>query len=209
MRNLAAANLTETQAAHLVPLTFVSFAFDEGTEYFHTGVGDFVWGGQTWNGVGTFGSIEGIEEADSLTPFAVRCTLSGLSSTVLTRAQNSDIYGRVMMTYVGFLDDGDLVADPDVAWTGTMDTMDVKRGKVNDIALAGESDLKFFEKANNKKFNDEDQQLEFSGDLGFEYLDQMQEAEIVWRGARVSFSGNSHPEAGGGGNQLRDEEDRG
>jgi len=190
MRSLAAANLTETQAANLVPLLFASFAFDEGTEYFHTGIGDIVTLGQTWFGVGDFGGIEPIEEADTLSPFAVRCTLSGLNATSLTRAQNSDIYGRAMKIYIGFLVDGALVAAPDIVWSGTMDTMDVKLGEENAIALSGESDLKFFDKANNKKFNDEDQQLAFAGDLGFEYLDQMAEAEIMWRGERASVSGN-------------------
>ncbi len=205
MRSLAAANLTETQAANLTPLVFGSFAFDEGTEYFHTGIGSIVTLGQTWNGVGDFGGIAPIEEADTLSPFAVRCTLSGLNATILTRAQNSDIYGRAMIMRIGFLVDGTLVANPDIIWSGTMDTLDVKRGEVNDVAVAGESDLKFFEKANNKRFNDEDQQLEFTGDIGFEYLDQMQEAEIVWRGARVSLSGRAEDE----GNRLRDEQDRG
>lgn len=188
MRNLAAANLTETQAAHLIPLAFGEFQFDEGTERIHTGVGDFVWGGFTWTGIGDFGGVEPIEEAEVLSPFAVRVTLSGITSVLVTRAQNSDIYGRTMRIYVGFLSDGDLVADPDIAWSGTMDTMDVKRGKENEIALSGESELKFFEKRNNKRFNDEDQQLEFPGDLGFEYLDQMQEANVVWGGRNVNFA---------------------
>ena len=193
-RNLAAANLTQLQAAKLIPVLFGEFQFDEGTERLHTGVGTISWGGNDWMGVGTLGSIEPIEESLELSPYAVRVGLSGLNDTLTTRAQNSDIYGRAMILYVGFLVDGSLVADPDVIWSGTMDTMAVKRGKENHIVLQGESDLKFFDKSNGLLFTDEDQQKLYPGDLGFEYLDQMQEAEVIWRGARVQFGTHPVPE---------------
>lgn len=189
-RNLAAANITQSQADHLVPILFGALEFDEGTEYLHTGIGQITWGGNDWTGVGALGSVEPIEESAVLSPFAVRLTISGLATTFVTRTQNSDIYGRPMKVYVGFLSDGDLVADPDIIWTGAMDTLTIKLGNENFIALQAESELKFFESTNGVRFTDEDQQLRFPGDLGFEYLDDMQEASIRWHGQSQRFGNN-------------------
>ncbi len=187
-RNLAAANLTESQAANLYPLMFAQLHFDEGVEYLHTAIGPFTWGGDTYTGVGDLGKIEPIEEGIELSPYAFRAELSGLDSTIRDRAQNSDIYGRDLFLYLGFLLDGVLVADPDPWWLGTMDTLDLIRGATNTAILTGEQDLKFFDRPNGIRFNDEHQQKLHSGDLFFEFLDQMQNAEVIWGGRDSLFN---------------------
>lgn len=188
MRSLKAANLTQTQADKLVPIVFVEVGFDEGIERYHSGIGDIVWGGDTWSGVGDLGGISPIEEAEGISPYAARLTLSGLTSGTITRALGSDIYGRDLEIFVGFLVDGALVADPDTMWKGQMDTIAISLGDDNTVGLTGESELKIFREVNGKLFNDESQQRDFAGDLGFEYLDQMADAQIIWRGSRVTFT---------------------
>jgi len=166
--------------------------FDEGTDRFHTGVGPITWGSNTWQGVGDLGRIERVQEGVELSPFALRMALSGIDATILDRAQNSDVYGRAVIVYLGFVDAaGDLVADPETIWSGTMDHPEIALGEGNEVMLTSESDLKRFETPNGSLFTDEDQQARYPGDLGFQYMQQLEDAKIVWRGEeRVRFGRN-------------------
>ncbi len=181
-RDIAAANITASEADHVVPVKFVHMALDSGDLRLHNAIGSLEFDSNTYTGVGDFGSIEALEESADLTPFAVRFQLSGLDSTILNAALTEDYFGRDVKIYLGWLSDGALVADPDEWWSGSVDKMDVVRGPDNAVVVTAESELRLFRKSNGKLFTDEDQQLDFAGDLFFEYVPQLQEARAVWGG---------------------------
>ncbi len=188
-RDLSATNLAEAASDHIMPVVFADLAFDSGTVRVHTGVGSLTFNSNTYSGVGDFGGIDVIEENADLTPNAYRLRLSGFDSTYLDESLNQDVYGRAVTLYLGFLNiDGTLADDPEEVASGTMDSMEITYGDQASINLVVESDLKFFQRANGKLFTDEDQQIDYSGDLGFQYLDQIQNARVVWGGkGRLTF----------------------
>lgn len=180
-RGLAAANVTASIANHVRPILFVELQFGSGTVYLHNAVGSYVWGSQTWSGIGDLGAVSPIEEGDDLTPFAVRLTLSGISSSLLTTAQGVQIFNKRVRIYIGFIgEDGALVTTPDEIWSGAMQTMAITLGENNAITLTAESELIAHRFANGAMFTDEDQQKRYSGDKFFEFLAQMQDARIQW-----------------------------
>jgi hypothetical protein len=181
-RGLAAANVTASEAAHVRPILFVELQFGAGTEYLHNAVGPYTWGSHTWAGIGDLGAVSPIEEGDDFSPFAVRLTLSGINSSLLTTAQGVQIFERRVIIYLGFIgDDGLLVADPDEIWSGAMQTMAISLGGgLDTITLTAESELIAHRSANGAMFTDEDQQKRYAGDKFFEFLAQMQDARIQW-----------------------------
>lgn len=181
-RGLATANATASTQNHVRPLLFVELQFAGGTSYLHNGLGTYSWGGHSWLGYGALGSIGPIEEGDTLSPYAVELTLSGVDSTLLTQAQTADIFERRVIIYIGFIDDnGALTADPDELWSGSMEHMTISLGgEVDSITLTAESELIAHSFANGALFTDEDQQKRYSGDTFFEFQDQIQKARVQW-----------------------------
>lgn len=201
-RGLSSPNLAASQAAHVRPLLFVEMRFDSGTSYLHNGLGSFTWGGHSWLGYGALGAVGPIEEGDSLSPYAVQLTLTGIDSAFLTIAQSTEIFERRVIIYIGFIDDnGALTADPDELWSGSMEHMTINLGGGADsITLQAESELIAHSFANGALFTDEDQQKRHSGDTFFEFLSQLQNARIQWgadaTGGRLSLSLGTSRRAG-------------
>lgn len=182
-RGLSVGNLSAIAQPHIRPIKFVKFEFDGGTEYVHNAVGEFTWGGHTWTGIGALGEISAIEEGLDLSPFGVTFQLNALNPDLLAIALGEHVYKRPATVYEGYLDEnGTLVADPAERWSGGMDHFSVSRGENNTLALQCESDMRFFDRANGSLFTDEDQQRRYSGDVFFEFQDQMIDVALSWGG---------------------------
>lgn len=180
-RGLSAPTLTAASAAHVRPIVFVKLELDSGTLYLHNAVGTYTWGSQTWTGVGALGSIGEIEEGLDLSPYAVALGLNALDPSLVTVATTEEVFNRRVTIYIGLLDDnGALVADPHERWSGSGDSMSIRLGGEDGIALNCENDFRFFDQANGSRFTDEDQQRRYPGDLFFEFLPQMIDAKVFW-----------------------------
>ena len=183
-RGNTAANTTASQAGTIRPLVFVEIQFDGGTVYVHNGVGPYQWTTpvasppETWEGVGALGQLGEIEETAELTPYRITLTLQGVDSTILSEVDDEELYERLVIVYLGYIgDDGALVADPDERWRGYMDSAQVSG---TSITITVETELALFRRSNGKLFTDEDQQEAYSGDTGFQYLDQLIDLELRW-----------------------------
>jgi hypothetical protein len=85
--------------------------------------------------------------------------------------------------YLGVLDADDaLLADPTIVFEGAMDQMNVSVGASGGdvIALTAESELARFDRASNLKYTDTQLQTDFSGDLAFEFMADIDGAKIRW-----------------------------
>lgn len=180
-RGLSAGNLAAIALPHIRPIVFVKFEFDGGTEYVHNAVGTFTWGSQTWTGIGAVGQISALEEGLDLSPFGVTMQLNALNPDLMAIATGEEVFNRRVTIYIGYLDEnGALVADPQERWSGYMDHVSIRLGGEDGIMLQCENDFRFFDRANGSLFTDEDQQRRFGGDVFFEFLDQMIDAQITW-----------------------------
>lgn len=195
MREGTTETLGAAQASHVPYLMFVKLEFVEETMYFCNAGYNFTWGTTTvtpevgppyttptvWIGVGTLGSISEIEEGVDLQMYGLTLSLSGLESSVVAKCLGTGYAGRPATVWLGLLDvDYQIIADPIVVFKGVMDTMPLKLGKDAVIQLTIESKLVNWERPYGRRYNDEDQKFEFSGDRGFEFVSQMVEKEILW-----------------------------
>lgn len=202
-RGLSAALITELTNNRAFPLHFVSIAFVSGTLRLHTSIGTYNWddggGAADWLGVGDLGGIGGIEESNDLSINNIQLILSPINTSIKTEAlDNNDYYMADVFIYLGAVNTaGALVADPDVFWTGFLDDLSMSAGNRNGDSIVATciSETSRLKNTRALKFINAHQQARYSGDLAFEFMDQMEGARPAWRGGQLTpnFGGASSP----------------
>ena len=203
-RDLASNTAAQYAATHVNPIIFVKLEFDTaapnstGTIRLHNGLGTYNWnandgaGIRAWQGTGDLGQISAIEEGDEISPYSIQLTLSGIDTSIAAEAARETYYQRPVTLYVGALNASDeLVATPDVIWTGFIDTMDAVLGGDNgdSIVLTAESELAMFDRSSNYLYTNAQQQSDSSGDTFFTHLQEMEDLTLDW-GKRKAGSGS-------------------
>lgn len=189
-RSIKAALITASTGDIFRPVVFATMDFDSGAVYVHNDIGPLTFDGNTFLGVGDFGHIEAVREGPLLSPYGLKILLSGLDTDMMDEAENQNYFLRDITIYVGALDeDGALVDDPDQIWAGFMDHMAYTLGNENLIQLTCESAMAVFDRSSGKRNSNEQQQLDHTGDLIFEYVHLMEDAKVVWNGKQVTRFG--------------------
>jgi len=179
---MTASYLAAIQSASLRPALFVEAHFTSGPIYVWSGVGPIVWGGHTWTGLGSLGSVSTIDESATVEAKGITLTLSGIDSALLTGILDEFQVGLPVVVSLGLFDAvGALIADPVASFVGAMDqpTLDVT-GTSATIAINCESRLLELNVAVDRRYTNEDQQRDYPGDRGFEFVNSIQEAQIYW-----------------------------
>ncbi len=179
---LPALSAAETAAAEVRPILLAFFDFAGAPVRAWSGVGDLVWDGHTWTGVGTFGEVSSVEETVEVRATGATFRLSGVPSDLVLEVINTSIQGRRAKLWLGFMSpDWVLLEDPVLLFDGRMDTVEVIDGaRTAVISLLAENRLRDLERPRTRRYTSEDQQNEYPGDLGFAFVPSLQEAEIDW-----------------------------
>lgn len=181
-RSLTGGQLAAVQSTLIRPAFFVEAHFVNGPIYVWTGRGSVVWGGQTWLGVGTLGTISTIEEGSTIEAKGITLTLSGIDVTLLADILTEFQVGLPAIVYLGLFDETlTLIDDPVISWAGRMDqpTIDVD-GQTCSVSINCENRLVEMNVAVDRRYTNEDQQLDFPGDRGMEFVSSIQDVTIYW-----------------------------
>lgn len=181
-RTLAAGMLTAIQAASNRPVLFFEGVFSTGTVRFWTGYGSKSWDSQTWTGAGHLLGISPVEETTELKArkFSVAC--SGIPSSLVTHILTNTQQGLNGKVWLGALDSSEaVIADPFLAFWGRLDVPSIEdAGETCVVRITYESRLIRLQTPNERRYTHEDQQIDFAGDLGFEYVEDPQDKRIIW-----------------------------
>lgn len=162
------------------PLAMVEMAFDGGMVRAHSGVGQIVFGGNTFEGVSWLGKIEDIEEGEALQAYGVQLELSGIQADLVATSLLEHYRGRALKIWIAFVDaDGQIVGTPMGPWRWRMSTLDGEfDGESGKLILVAGSRMAWWERANVRRYTDEDQRAEFPDDYGCEFVSAAAEREI-------------------------------
>lgn len=201
-RDLAANNVTESQAGTVRPVFFWYGDFSSGAVRVSSHTQDITWGGYTWTGLGTFIGMEELRESGGIEAIGATFHLNGVPSSVLTKALEAGYRRRQCSLYLGFLDSSDaLVADP-TEWRYLMDRMPIRdAGNEARISVQAESRLVDLQRPREVRMTDEAQRALFAGDVAFEYIVGLQTKEITVGGTASNPNIStmvSHSESGYG-----------
>ena len=180
-RNVTTSVNNQLTASELSPFFAVDLAFDGGDFLSWTGYGNITFGGKTYVGSGDILTIGNIQETSEIKANGVAINLSGIPSDLVSSALNEAYQGRSATIYFGVLQNQAPVSDPYVIFQGTMDIMRISdNGETANIIISAESKLIDLDRSRERRYTSEDLKIDFADDKGLEYIDDLQDKEIVW-----------------------------
>ena len=187
----------------LYPFFAVELLFDgDQTLRLWTGYGTLVYQGQEWYGTGSFLQIDSVEETTEIAAKGASITLSGIPQEVLSLALSEPYQGRKANIYFGnfskgliLLESSDYILFEDGSkvilesgstnlsqiFSGYMDQMNIEEtADTCTVELTLENKLIDLERARVARFTSAYQKSLYPGDLGLDFVESLQDKEIVW-----------------------------
>ena len=187
----------------LYPFFAVELLFDgDQTLRLWTGYGTLVYRGQDWYGTGSFLQIDSVEETTEIAARGASITLSGIPQEVLSLALSEPYQGRKANIYFGnfskgliLLESSDYILFEDGSkvsleagstnlsqiFSGYMDQMNIEEtADTCTVELTLENKLIDLERARVARFTSAYQKSLYPDDLGLDFVESLQDKEIVW-----------------------------
>jgi hypothetical protein len=180
-RSLTTAQTTALADSQVRALCFVEMDFPGGFLRMNNSAVDMAWNGLTWLGVGRIGSIDPVNEGNTLEARGLRFTVTGIDPAYIAIALGQQYQGRSCKVWFATLNpDYSVIADPALIFKGRMDTMDIDLGATATITVAAESRLADWDRPRVRRYNAADQAITDPADKGFDFVPQMVEKNIRW-----------------------------
>ena len=152
------------------------------TEFMWSGVGDIVWAGQVWHGLGSLASISTISEDSTLTATGMTVSLSGIPANLIHEALTEVVQGYPAQVYLAFLNQstGEIV-DVITAFAGKTDQVDIQEGvDTCTVSIAIENRLADLQRGQGRRATDQDQRMTYPNDAGFSFVNWMLDYNSGW-----------------------------
>jgi len=180
-RNVDPSIIQALQQPNLQMAVFVTMTFATGTVNIWSGQGNVTWQNTVWTGAGSLLGIDGFEEGTTVMARGITLTLSGLDPALLADAVNDFQLGLPVAVYLGFYVNGALNANALTSWAGRMDQPTITvSGTEAHIAINCENRLLDVNVPSDRRYTLQDQQMTWPGDLGFQFVQAIQEINIAW-----------------------------
>ena len=185
-RSITTAFKNAIKSSVVRPLLAVELEFSTGTLRFWNGYGDLTMtaGGSsnTFTGLGDLIGVSPIGESDQVEAIGASLSLTGIKSSFISTALTGNYTNRNASIFLGVFDTSkSVIADVYTLFKGKMDIMKIDEGSESaTITLNLENRLIALDRPLNRRFTHEDQQERFSGDLGLEFVPDLQDKEIIW-----------------------------
>lgn len=189
-RGISAAMVTASEAESFRPFTAIELNFSTGVLRFNSTPANLSFDSGSGSpsddfiGVGQYGSISIIEESAELKTYSVDMQLRGIPNDIISSALGADYQGKSAKVWFGLVELTDwtsVIADPTLWFDGVMDTMDIALGEKATVTMHALSRFARWEQAPDIRYTNEEQQRQYAGDKGFEFVGQAVEKEVTWR----------------------------
>lgn len=181
-RDITASVIAALDDTTLRPFYLFAAEFPTMWLYFSSTDRDISWNSSTWLGNGTFLGMSSIRESEKTEANGIDIILNGVSSTIMSAVLAYSQQNLIGNIYLGlFNDSGAIISDPALLYHGALDT--VKISDASDamhITLVYESTLILLKESANLRYNNASQQVIYSGDKGFEFVEQTAEWSGYW-----------------------------
>lgn len=180
-RNLSSAVVNQITATELQPFLLFQGDFISGTVRAWSGIGELSWNGYTWTGTGSLLTISSVKESADTSANGVTVNLNGVPSALISLALQNCKQGAAGFVYLGFMSNGSVVTNPVMLFEGRLDIPAIEEmGDTATVSISYESRLIDLERPRENRYTNEDQQREFAGDLGFEFVPALQDKSLTW-----------------------------
>lgn len=206
MRNLTSEMAAEVAGRNMRPVMLMEAFFDSGTLRLWSGYGELEYNGDTYTGSGNLIGISPIDETQNLEAKGIVVSMSGISSNLISIALTERTRGRSLKLYLGMVEvdsyvatevdtgrvmledesgfvklESGVIASPYRIYSGLMDVIEfTDDGKTADLRLSVENILMIGRRAKVLRYTNEEQRKIYPDDKGLEFVNQLQDKEIVW-----------------------------
>lgn len=206
MRNLTPDMASELSGQSVNAVVLAEAFFENQTLRMWTGYGSLFWGENEFFGGGNFIGISSIDETQDSIAKGITVSLNGIPSTIISLSLNERCRGRPFRLYLAAVDTrqyvstedgtGDIeledgsgfillenqfIDSPYRIFSGLMDVMEfTDNGATADVRLAVENILITGQRTKLRRYTSEDQKKLYPFDKGFDFINQLQDKEIVW-----------------------------
>ena len=202
-RDLSNTTIESISEDVVYPFFATELRFDDNIIRMWTGQGTLVLeDGTEWIGLGQLLSISSIEETSEMSVKGATITLSGIPSELLSLALSTPYQGRVAKIYFGTFQQGSILQETgnyillqdgskinlesmaagfNELFSGYMDQMNISEGpEFGTIELKVENKLIDLERQRVRRFTNQFQKSLYPNDRGLEFVENIQDKEIVW-----------------------------
>ncbi|MEP6827913.1 MAG: hypothetical protein ABJA10_07545 [Aestuariivirga sp.] len=155
-----------------------------GTERMWNGVGILNWNGNSFNGLGKMGRIQGAGETAEIRTTETTYELSGvLDLTAVNEFISNPVRNGLARAWLAFLDENELVIpDPILLDETILDTATLKYGAdgTANLVLRGTSAIFNFRLPRGRYISNEQLQADFPGDTGFDRISALANRAVSW-----------------------------
>lgn len=168
-----------------MPVHLVSIHLDSETLYMNDSYKTITYDGNDYLGVGHFLGFSDIEEASEVIVSKMTLALSGIDGTMISMIMNNNYINRVVKVWTAFLDaenNHTLVINPVLIFEGQMDSPTISEdpdGGKSTVAVSVTNAWVDFDRKTGRHANNEEQQILFPGDRGFEFA-ALNISNLVW-----------------------------
>ena len=208
-RDLSVNTIENISENVVYPFFATELRFDGNIVRMWTGQGTLVLSdGTEWVGLGQLLNISSIEETSEMSVKGASISLSGIPSDLLSLALSEPYQGRIAKIYFGtfqqgsilqessyyiLLQDGsrinleDMSANLNELFSGYMDQMNIEEaGETATIEMMVENKLIDLERARVARFTSGYQKSVYPGDLGMDFIEDLQDKKISWGRAETN-----------------------
>lgn len=161
--------------------------FASGPVYIWTGIGNLSWNGHTWTGIGSLGGLTPIDDGSTIEAKGITVTLSGIDPTLLAAVLGEFLLGEPMAVYLAGFNEGVLIDSPIPMFVGRLDQPSVEIGaETAVISINCENRLIDMNTPGDRRLTADDQNRDWPGDLGMNFVYALQEKTWYWGTAPTS-----------------------
>lgn len=181
-RALTSALKTKLEGATLKPLVFLEIQLGTLTYRFWNGRGSKTWDSQTWLGSGFFLRATEADESKNDRSTGLSVTFEAVSKILTSVFLQNIQQNQIGKIYFGAEDDdGSVILDPYLIFSGYLDGMEIDANPNSSlITLHYESQNGMLDRAGNQRWADESQKLLRGDDVGFQYVQQIENWSGFW-----------------------------
>lgn len=181
-RTLPPETVAACSALVVYPAFLIELDFDSGPINMWTGRGTLTVGGVEYLGAGDVLRVDVGPETTSLDARGATLELSCAKSEDISIALTEKISNRPARILFALFDpDFNMVSEPVRFFSGRMDGLVISDDPERPVmTMSIENDFNIINKVRDRRYTHEDQQIDYPGDLFFEFVPAMQDKTIVW-----------------------------
>jgi hypothetical protein len=182
-RNISSPMVASLTSSPIRPGFLAMLTFRTMTSYVWSGIGDLVYAGNTYKGVGSLGKIGAISEATEVRAIGTTVTLSAIDPTLLSECLNDIQLGAPAKIFFALFDGSrNIIGAPYPLFVGTVDQPVIQIG-IDEMAISLklENKLANLQRANMRRYTAADQRIRYPNDTGFNWVELLNDLALKWK----------------------------